>query len=297
MRTNSALIRKEVQVMGKKLFIPVWIIGGIYGMIILGVILALVLQHGKIIDYGEDAVSLKEAIRNELPFEVADFNRQISFVANYFAAMSLSVLLFLNLALTTANVLNVSHRDNYELFHRAQPVSIFRITFSKLVAIVGGNWMIFFGLCVLNFLILNIYAVIQVNGVMTWNFLYAFVGMMQWILPALVISAILSALALFLSAIFQDSATVKSAGVILGLWLIITIFNRIYGWHIPSPFSYFSSVISIGIGQVNRVVLDQNEFPLPGWSFFLNWKTLVHMLVGTLFFYLGTIIYSKREIK
>lgn len=296
MKTNQALIRKDILVLGKKIYIPVWIVAGIYAMLILGIILSFLIQSGHIATIEGETMTFGEAIR-QIPPEIAEQSRQISYTANYIMALSISILFLFNLLLVVSNVLNVNHRDNYELFHRAQPVSIFSNTIAKITAIVGSNWLIFAGLCLLNFLIVNITAAILLRGVMSWDLWVGFVGMIHWVIPALVITVILTAVTFFSSAIFQDSANAKFGGTIVGLWIIVMILNKIYGWNIPSPLSYFISVLNIGWGNMNKGGINSANFTLPSWSFFFNWSTLIHIIAGGVFFYLATIIYSKREIK
>ncbi|MBW6515435.1 MAG: hypothetical protein K0B81_02315 [Candidatus Cloacimonetes bacterium] len=296
MKTNQALIKKEVIVLGKKLFIPVWILAAIYAVIILMIVFSLIYNKGNAAIIDGEALSLREVIRT-IPTEVVEQYKQIGYVYNYIAALSISILFLLTLALTTNNALNVNHRDNYELFHRAQPVSILRKTMLKFIAIVGSNWLIFFGLCLINFLITNAVISILLREVMPWNFWFGFIGLLHWAVPILFISAIFIALTFLVSALFQDAANTKFVGIIFGFWIIGLIFNNIYGWNIPSPFDYIFSVINIGWNNISSISPYDSEFTLPNWSFLINWKTLVHIVVGAVFLYLGTIIYSKREIK
>lgn len=295
MRTIKALITKEILVLGKKSFIPVWILAAIYAMILLGVIVTLIIPRGTMQADGQE-MTLEEALREFLPVEIAEHGRLLSYLFNYILVILTSVLLLINLAIVSSHILNVNKKENYELFYRTQPVSIWRITSTKLLAVAGANWLIFFALAILNYLVFNIFLSIQLSTVLDWNFWYGFMGMLHWAIPALVMSVIFVALLSLISAIFQDSAQGKAGGIILGLYIVTLIFNRLYAWNIPTPFHYFQSVFNIG-----RIELPQEEilqgFSLPSWSFFFNGTTLLHILAAAVFFALATYLYGRREIK
>ncbi len=295
MKTNQALIKKEVLVLGKKLFIPVWIMGAIYSLLLIGIILSLLIPKSYMQVDGQE-MTLEEVLQESLPVDINQHSNLIIYVLNRVMAVMLSVLLLINLSITTSKILYVNRKENYELFHRTQPVSIWRITISKLIAVTGSNWLVFFVISIINFLIINIFLSIQLRTVLDWNFWYGFVGLIQWALPAIIISAILVAFGFFISALFQEASTGKAIGIILGLHFVSLIFNRLYNWNIPSPFQYFQSLISIAdIGSLEAGVLE--NFALPGWSAFFSWTTLLHIIVGAVFYFIATELYSKREIQ
>lgn len=293
MKTNRVLIKKEVQVIGKKLLIPVWIMAAIYGMIIIGMIVSQFVLYEKV-KTDDQSMSLEEALREFLPVDIDKYSEAVSFVFNYVIVFFASGLLLLNLLMVSGNILNVNKRENYELFHRTQPVSIFQISFAKLIGISISNWSVFFGLCLINYLVFNIFFSIQLSGIIPWNFWYGFVGMFYPAIAALVLSIILVAIASLFSAIFQDGALLKAAGIIFGLQIIISIFNHLYKWNVPSPLDYFRSllrIISLNLGREQII-----HFTVPR-VFLLEWNTLLHLIAAAGFFIIATYIYGKREVK
>jgi hypothetical protein len=298
MKTNQALIKKEVLVLGKRLLIPAWIVAAVYGMILLGLLISFLLPS-HVMQINGESITLEEALRESLPVDVTGQGRLISYLFNYIIAIMASVLLIGNIILVSSNIFNVNKRSNYELFHRTQPVSIWKITAAKIAAITLSNWVVFVGLCIFNYLVFNIFLSLELRNLISWNFWYGFSGMLHWVIPSLVIAFVSTAFISLISALFQDSALAKAAGILAGFQVIIGIFNRIYGWSLPLPFIYLRSVFDIGRlakGSSGLISLG-TDFSMPNWSFLFNWNTLLHLIVAAVFFVIATYFYSIREIK
>ncbi len=294
MKTDQALIKKEVQVIGRKLFLPAWIVMGMYGMLIIGLLVTLILPTSAFSDADGRKVTLEEVFQDIFPPDIARHGGMISYITNYFAANMVAALLFLNLLILTPNILNVKRKENYELFHRTLPVSLWKMTGAKIIAMSISNWLVFLAICVFNYIVINILFSILFRSYFTWNFGYGLIGLLHLAIPILVIIFIVNALAALFSAIFQDGAIGKGLGAFLGISIVIAIINRVQGLKIPQPYEYVSSLLNISWIRMPETVED---FVLPGWHHLFNWNTLIHILVGIVFYILATYIYSKREIK
>ena len=294
MRTNQALIKKEVQVIGRKVLLPAWIVMAMYGMLIIGLFITFIIPTGAFSDAEGRKLTLEEIFQDIFPPDFAKHGDLLSYLTNYVAANMVSALIFLNLLILTPNILNVNKKENYELFHRTQPVSIWKMTGAKIIAMSVNNWLVFLAICIFNYIVINILFSILFRSYFSWNFGYGIIGLLHLAIPVLVILFIVNALAALLSSIFQDGAIGKGVGAFLGISIVISIINRVQGLRIPQPYKYFESLINISWIRMPETT---GLFVLPGWQHLFNWNTLIHILVGIVYYILATYIYSKREIR
>lgn len=297
MTINKALFKKEIQVYGNKILVPLWIVTVIYGLLLLGMIGTMIAANKLGITPETTRIVVQDALyTTDAEGRNIDISL-ISFLLNYVVTVISSLLLLMGISSMSSKALMVNFRDNYEMFHRTIPVSIYRVVGMKLFTIVSINWVIFVTISLLNYLILNLRIYAGFHQIIDWNFFEGFLGVIHSIVPSLIIAPIVVSFIFLANSIFQENSMKYTFGLIGGSHLLIKVFNKMYSLNLSSPLNYFTSVLGIGKIRVSYSDLTMMKSSMMRWENLFSWRTLLHIIIGGVMFFTAVEIYKRREIK
>ncbi len=282
MKKFKALLIKDLQISKKTLLIPIWITAGFYFLILL--ISAVTYFSGHLnLDLGN--------IQGTPPSEMINYIANIAFMG-FPGFMSLIFIIIL-----TQGALNENIRNNSELFHRSQPVSIWLQSASRYIVGILGNWMVLFAIALFNFVVIAIILAIAD----TFIFRMAFTGMAQSAISFMKTGMIIGSMTFFCSAVFKDKAFMQGLAIVVGVQFLFMILNPLLGWHLPLPLSYIIKLVnSSNPTTIESHVLNENVtfFITEIWKkVLINWNTLLQIGISGVLFAVATLIYKNKEIK
>ncbi len=282
MKKFKALLIKDLQISKKTLLIPIWITAGFYFLILLISAVAYFSGHLNL-DLGN--------IQGTPPSEMINYIANIAFMG-FPGFMSLIFIIIL-----TQGALNENIRNNSELFHRSQPVSIWLQSASRYIVGILGNWMVLFAIALFNFVVIAIILAIAD----TFIFRMAFTGMAQSAISFMKTGMIIGSMTFFCSAVFKDKAFMQGLAIVVGVQFLFMILNPLLGWHLPLPLSYIIKLVN----SSNPTTIEAHAFN-ENVTFFiteiwkkvlLNWNTLLQIGISGVLFAVATLIYKTKEIK
>jgi hypothetical protein len=282
MKKFKALLIKDLQISKKTLMIPLWITAGFYLLILL--ISAVAYFSGDLnFDLGQ--------IQGTPPSE------SINYIVNI-AIMGLPGLISLIfIIILTQGALNENIRNNSELFHRSQPVSIWYQSLSRYIVGIAGNWLALLAIALFNFIVV---AIIMASAD-EFIFNTAFAGMAQSVVSFMKTGIIIGSLTFFCSAVFKDKAFLQGLAIIVGVQFLFIILNALMQWHLPLPLNYIIKLVNVATPSAmdNELVNENIVFYIKeAWMrILINWKTLLQMSVSGVLFVAATLIYKNKEIK
>ena len=282
MNKFKALIKKDLQINKKTLMIPLWITAGFYLLILL--------------------VSAVGYFKGNLNLGLGDIqgtppSEMINYITNL-AIMGLPGLISLIfIIILTQGALNENIRNNSELFHRSQPVSIWYQSASRYIVGIGGNWLVLFAIAIFNFIVIAI--VLAITDKFIFNI--AISGMAQSVISFMKTGLIIGSLTFFCSAVFKDKAFLQGLAIIVGVQFLFIILNTLMQWHLPLPLSYLIKLINTATpSSIGPEAFSENVsyYISDIWKkILINWNTLLQIGVSGVLFVGATLIYKSREIK
>ncbi len=282
MKKFKALLIKDLQISKKTLLIPIWITAGFYFLILLISAVAYFSGHLNL-DLGN--------IQGTPPSEMINYVANIAFMG-FPGFMSLIFIIIL-----TQGALNENIRNNSELFHRSQPVSIWLQSASRYIVGILGNWMVLFAIALFNFVVIAIILAIAD----TFIFRMAFTGMAQSAISYMKTGLIIGSMTFFCSAVFKDKAFLQGLAIVVGVQFLFMILNPLLGWHLPLPLSYIIKLVNASNpSTIESHVLNENVtfFISEIWKkVLINWNTLLQIGISGILFAVATLIYKNKEIK
>jgi len=282
MNKFKALIKKDLQINKKTLMIPIWITAGFYLLILL--ISAVAYFTGDLnMDLGN--------IQGTPPSEM------INYITNL-AIMGLPGLISLIfIIILTQGALNENIRNNSELFHRSQPVSIWYQSASRYIVGIAGNWLVLFAIAIFNFIVVAIIIAIADK----FMFTTALAGITQSVISFMKTGLIIGSITFFFSAVFKDKAFLQGLAIIVGVQFLFIILNILMQWNLPLPLSYIMKLINASTpASIEPEIFSENVSYYIGevWKrVLINWNTLLQIGVSGVLFVGATLIYKSREIK
>jgi len=221
----------------------------------------------------------------------------MNYIANM-AIMGLPGFISLIFIITlTQGALNENIRNNSELFHRSQPVSIWYQSASRYIVGIAGNWLVLFAIAIFNFLLVAIILAI----VDKFMFTTALAGIAQSIVSFMKTGLIIGSLTFFFSAVFKDKAFLQGLAIVVGVQFLFIILNALMQWHLPLPLSYLIKLINTATpSSINPEIFNENVsyYIMEIWKkILINWNTLLQVAVSGVLFVGATLIYKSREIK
>ena len=282
MNKFKALIKKDLQINKKTLMIPIWITAGFYLLILL--ISAVAYFTGDLnMDLGN--------IQGTPPSEM------INYITNL-AIMGLPGLISLIfIIILTQGALNENIRNNSELFHRSQPVSIWYQSASRYIVGIAGNWLVLFAIAIFNFIVVAIIIAIADR----FMFTTALAGITQSVISFMKTGLIIGSITFFFSAVFKDKAFLQGLAIIVGVQFLFIILNMLMQWNLPLPLSYIMKLINASTpASIEPEIFSENVSYYIGevWKrVLINWNTLLQIGVSGVLFVGATLIYKSREIK
>ena len=282
MHKFKALLKKDLQISKKTLLIPLWITAGFYLLILL--ISAVAYFTGDLnIDLGN--------IQGTPPSEM------INYIANLAIMGFPGLISLIFIIILTQGALNENIKNNSELFHRSQPVSIWYQSASRYIVGIAGNWLVLFVIAIFNFIVVAIIIAIADR----FMFTTALAGMAQSVISFMKAGLIIGSITFFFSAVFKDKAFLQGLAIIVGVQFLFMILNALMQWHLPLPLSYIIKLINASTpASIEPEIFSENVSSYIGevWKkVLINWNTLLQIGVSGVLFVGATLIYKSREIK
>ncbi len=282
MNKFKALIRKDLQISKKTLMIPFWIIAGFYLLMIL--ISAVAYFTG---DMNMDLGNIQGTPPSEM----------INYIANIAIMGFPGLLSLIFIIILTQGALNENIRNNSELFHRSQPVSLWYQSASRYIVGIAGNWLVLLTIAIFNFIVVAIILAIADKFIFT----AAISGLAQSIISFMKTGLIIGSLTFFCSAVFKDKAFLQGLAIVVGIQFLFLILNVLMGWNLPLPLSYLMKLINASSPTtIEPEVFGENVsfYIAEIWKkILINWNTLLQVAVSGVLFVGATLIYKSREIK
>ncbi len=282
MNKFKALIRKDLQISKKTLMIPFWIIAGFYLLMIL--ISAVAYFTG---DLNMDLGNIQGAPPSEM----------INYIANIAIMGFPGLLSLIFIIILTQGALNENIRNNSELFHRSQPVSLWYQSASRYIVGIAGNWLVLLTIAIFNFIVAAIILAIADKFIFT----VAISGLAQSIISFMKTGLIIGSLTFFCSAVFKDKAFLQGLAIVVGIQFLFLILNVLMDWSLPLPLSYLMKLINASSPTtIEPEVFGENVsfYIAEIWKkILINWNTLLQVGVSGVLFVGATLIYKSREIK
>lgn len=282
MNKFKALIRKDLQISKKTLMIPFWIIAGFYLLMIL--ISAVAYFTG---DMNMDLGNIQGTPPSEM----------INYIANIAIMGFPGLLSLIFIIILTQGALNENIRNNSELFHRSQPVSLWYQSASRYIVGIAGNWLVLLTIAIFNFIVVAIILAIADKFIFT----AAISGLAQSIISFMKTGLIIGSLTFFCSAVFKDKAFLQGLAIVVGIQFLFLILNVLMGWSLPLPLSYLMKLINASSPTtIEPEVFGENVsfYIAEIWKkILINWNTLLQVAVSGVLFVGATLIYKSREIK
>lgn len=308
MSAFKALLIKDFHTYKKQLFIPVWIVLGFYLLSIAMIFIALAKNPNGMVIGGIPLQML----------ENVELHRAISFAMQAGLFFGLLGLIFaIPMIISGSTLLNSDIKTKCELFHRSQPISVWRLTASRYIVGIGGYVGLAFLVGLAQMIIGSIIAMAITPLRIDWWM--AFNGfMLSWMHLSISLTVI-GTIGYLLSSIFKDNAFGKGALSIFVIESAITIINYFLKLGIPSLFknlfkliyaniSDFTAVFptmqyGIVVGENYNTTGDLGAFAIPPaflsslYSSVFNWDTAGKVLFCLVLYVLATCIYHRREVQ
>jgi hypothetical protein len=280
MNKFKTLLIKDFQTNKKTLFLPFWITAGFYGLMLIGAIIAYFRGEMQFNIFGLDAAPPIPAV---------------NYITNLVLASMPGTLCLIFTIMLGQSALNEDVRSNCELFHRSQPVSLWKRVASKFTISVLGSWTVFLAIVIFNFILANI--VLLIIG--QFHFSSAIQGMLQASIGMLWYAVLLGSIAYFFSSIFKDKAFLKGAALIAGIQVLFGIMNLWFKWSLPLPGSYLLGLFKTNINMTGmESSAEIIDFINIAWKEVLwNMKVVWQLLFSAVMFVAGTFIYKFKEVK
>ncbi len=282
MHKFKALLKKDLQISKKTLMIPLWITGGFYLLILL--ISAIAYFTGDLnMDLGN--------IQGTPPSEM------INYITNLVIMGLPGLISLIFIIILTQGALNENIRNNSELFHRSQPVSIWYQSASRYIVGIAGNWLVLFAIAIFNFIVVAIIIAIADR----FMFTTALAGITQSVISFMKTGLIIGSITFFFSAVFKDKAFLQGLAIIVGVQFLFIILNMLLQWNLPLPLSYIIKLINASTpASIEPEIFSENVsfYIMEMWKrILINWNTLLQIGVSGVLFVGATLIYKSREIK
>lgn len=270
--------------------VPVWIMMGIYALLIIGIIVGLV-KDGKIIQGEFDRMIVSEA------------NVWIYFLNTVIALGPMAIMILFSSSIII-NMLNEDFKSKCAIFHLAQPVSLVKMLGAKLLLVIIATLSISSALALFNAIVFNIgFAVVQ-----PVNVYYGFLGYFQTMLVT-----IFPAIYLITMSMMFASFTIKRPQIfipiIIGIEGAIKFINALTILEIPSLsvalFTLAFSKLSVNVfdGQKLKYQMGSNgEFDILKQSIQEMWLNLFDMvnvyriLLSVAFIVIAYFMYKRRDV-
>src|SRR6056297_1503784 len=195
------LIKLEYFKRKKSYWLPVWIISGVVGLILVVVLLAWISNNPNVNIHLDDFVFDKDDIRMEVRMTSYGFTVGIAWIFGLFMLMS------------AQNSLSKEKQLGCELFYKCQPVSIWENTASKYIMHVLANSVALLAVGLIFAVIIAIVTSISYGSFNIMNTVFgAFLGSITY----LKICLIFGSLFFLFSAVFNGNSFLKGLGA-LGL--------------------------------------------------------------------------------
>jgi hypothetical protein len=308
MKTLQALVIKDLQANRKILMVPVWFLLGMY--VIMGLSIAYAVASGST-NVNVSGIPLN-LLGNPNLHQMMSFVMQSAMFFGFVA-----MIFVISMSIISSSLLNQDIKHKCELFHRSQPVSVWKLTASRYIAGIGGLIAMSLLIGIINMFLSNLMATIltpmRVDWWMSLNGL-----ILSW-LHFSVAMLVLGSILFLLSAIFKDHAFGLGVGGLGVLQLLTLILNKLYGWKIPYILNAIFKLITSGIAKINLVLPNTYQFGIvsvqPGqdpdlstfvipqhflynlWTTLFTWDIAFKLLFCGVMFVLATLLYRQREVQ
>jgi hypothetical protein len=307
----QALLLKDYRTTRKGLVVPVYILAGIYVVMIAAYIFAKI-HGGQNVEFNMNFADIPAAFLTNM-----DFHAMISFSMQAIMFMSFfGIVVGISLVVISSGLLNHDIHHKCELFHRSQPVSVWEITGSRYLVGIIGSLIIAFVLGLINMVVVNILTMIATP--MHVNWWMSFNGLLLSFLHISVALLLLGSICYTLSAIFKSNAFGKGMLGLVGIDVAIQIVNYLFSFRIPAMSVSFFKFIMSGFSSLTTQITMQKYgafataqakpsdialFKLPPdfltvmWSTLFTWQILEKLLICVALYVISTYIYQKREVQ
>jgi hypothetical protein len=309
----QALLLKDYRTTRKGLIVPVYILAGIYILMIFTYIYARV-HGGSHVHFNMNFSDIPTPFLTNMDFHaMVSFSMQVIMFMSFFG-----IVVGISMLVISSSLLNHDIQHKCELFHRSQPVTAWQITGSRFLVGIVGSLAVALVLGFINMIVVNVVTIIatpmHINWWMSLN------GLILSFLHISVALLLLGSISFTLSAIFKNNAFGKGMLGLGGIEIATQIANFLLGVKIPSPIGSFFGFMMGGFKILTTQIQIQKYgaftggamsggngniagFKLPSdflssmWGTLFTWQILEKLLICVALYIVATYIYQKREIQ
>ncbi len=308
MNAFKALLIKDLQTNKKGLSVTVWIVLGLYLVLIASFIYATKQNTGNVMLGG---------IPMEM-FQNPDVNSALSFAVQVALMFSFLGFMFaIQMVSISTSIMNTDVRHKCELFHRSQPVSVWQLTASRFAAGIGGFIALTLVAGIIQYFVATLLLFIPAGFKVDW-----WMGLNGMLLSWAHLSVsllVLGSIGFLLSTVFKDNAFGKGALILGGIQVAIWIINYLTHLGIPSPVTALANLVMSNIRDFTSVFPSMQygiqfnshttaqqgveAFRLPPmflgnlWSSLFTWGIALKLAVSGILYVLSTCLYQRREVQ
>ncbi|MDD4309998.1 MAG: hypothetical protein PHO32_06420 [Candidatus Cloacimonetes bacterium] len=281
MKQFKALIKKEWQTHWSTIIAPLWFIGGVYAIALLGVIVSLIKGNGWI------------QMGGDVPAEMANY---ILWNSTAGLTMLIGTVGIVSAIILADSMLNGGYKRRCEILHLSQPVCLGKIVGAKYLLLSLGTISL---IAVLS--LVNSFAASLLAGYKTGASLFVGLsGCAQGFIEISLSLLFVSSLYWFFAGVFKRKSFFMGTLTILAIQVSISILNYTAGLHIPSLLSYIARLAAVNInvnppafaGGINNIsaLIDAK------WQQFFVWDSVMKLVYSVIFYFGGFFMYKNREL-
>lgn len=292
MKQFKGLLKKEWNTYRNQFMIPLWIMVGLYVLMIIAVVIGL--NKGGVIT-SEDLTHMPAGMNN---FYLYTINLVMAIVASMFVLLSFFGII--------DNIINEEFRKKCSIFHLAQPVQLWKILSAKFITVVGVGFILSLLISFVNATVFSIVYSIFTNS----NIMYGYLAMIQGFILSTSTFVLITSTLWLLSSIFKEKGLLYGLISVVGIDSFIYIANYIYKMSIPAISKTYLNLalsnfdIGISTNNLNMEMLMKN-LTYSGkltmtiqevWLSCLSGSCFIRLAVSAVFLLVGYWLYKRRDI-
>lgn len=278
MKQFKTLIINEWNTHRRTLLAPMWMLVGVYGITLLGIIIGYI----------------KGGANASINLPPTPWIDTFLYEGTIIFASILGIVSIWAAIIAVDGMINGAFKRKCEILHHSQPVSLPKIMAAKFVLLAFGSMLLYMLLSLFNTLVVGIFMYF-------WSSAHLYYAIMAWLQTGMGVFLSLLFVSSFFwlcACIFKRKSFFLGLLSILGLEITITILKQTAHLKIPSLIGYLLKLINI------RPATSMAPFFKPTlnntvsmyWQGFYSWDTVVKLVCTIVFLIAGYWIYSRREL-
>ena len=284
MKQYKALLKKEWQTNWQILLAPLFATAIMYLVAGLGIILSLV--KGNVVQIFHQSHGIP-----------ARYASMMLYGSSFASTVILGTVGIIAAIILADNMINGGFKRKCEILHLSQPVAFPKIVIAKYSLLMLGL-AIQVGL--LSLFTSTLLSWVQ-HKLFHTELYYGMVGWGQGFIEISLSMLFLGSLYWFFAGMFKSKSFIMGTLLIFALQAMISLFNYTSGIHLPSLLAYLGKMASVELNtssmQMGNVSHSFLAYISSKWGMIFSVQTLIKIIYSAIFFFAGSLLYQKRELK